>query len=119
MGWTIEKQYQRKSAEDIREFFKQEFSSYEILDSSVHSGEFYAAMRNRSGGPVFCLICILKNTGSEFGYKDMSEDMHPFYYNCPVRIIKQLGTAYNEDAKAWRLKCMEKQGININQSQLF
>lgn len=30
---------------------------------------------------------LLRCTGGEWGYKDMEESMHPYYYNCPMKYL--------------------------------
>ena len=34
--------------------------------------------------------------------------MHPFYYNCPERILDQLSPTDHEGSNEWRQKCREK-----------
>jgi hypothetical protein len=62
-------------------------------------------------------VVILTSTGKEaygyftgytFGYKDMSEDMHPYYYDCPISILNLLTETESENAKEWRRRCKER-----------
>ena len=40
-------------------------------------------------------------------YKDISEDMGPYDSKCPVSIIKALSPTTNENALAWRQRCID------------
>ena len=42
-----------------------------------------------------------------FGYKDMTEDMGPYFYACPQLILNLLTPTDNENALAWRKRCRE------------
>lgn len=42
------------------------------------------------------------NRDGSWGYKDMDESMHPYYYNCPVSYLDQADEPFNESAKKWR-----------------
>lgn len=37
-----------------------------------------------------------------WGYKDMDESMHPYYYNCPVSYLNEADEATTKGAKEWR-----------------
>lgn len=43
-----------------------------------------------------------------FGYKDMSESMGPYKYDCPKGILDLLPPTDNEYALEWRKKCYER-----------
>lgn len=40
--------------------------------------------------------------GSEWGYKDMDESMHPYYYDCPLELLDIVPTPDNQNAREWR-----------------
>lgn len=90
-------------------------STHTVIDSSLVGGrEYYAAVETigRATGErhVFAgvaLVRISKSSGEEFGYKGMSEEMGPYYYNCPLRILDKLTPTENAIALAWRTKCRE------------
>lgn len=90
--------------------------SYKVLDSSLVGGrEYYAAVErtdltncNREVFAGVALVRISRRTGEEFGYKGMSEDMGPYYYNCPVRILDKLRPSENQIVLDWRAKCREQ-----------
>ena len=113
MGWTF---FHREPGLKTLDVFKKEFGAG-VLDGSSNGGQFYMVYQAKEGKlAIVCLIQYRRFDTFNFGYKDMSEDMGPFYYNCPERILKQLDPLeklwlpnswpYNE-AKKWREKCWE------------
>lgn len=126
MGWTTTDDYERfhKPLFTIREYLDRQFASdhpdfprHEIIDSSLHGKtEYYAAMRStdRDTGKiaVFALIVMVSYKPSDLdghtlGWKEMSEDSHPYLFNCPERILKLLDPPCNENAAEWRQTCRE------------
>ena len=59
----------------------------------------------------FIMVFLLEKCTDEgfkgWGYKDMDESMHPFYYDCPTSWFK-LAKCPNESAEAWRKRCLER-----------
>jgi hypothetical protein len=43
-----------------------------------------------------------------WGYKDMAEEMHPYYYDCPVSYLDEADEPASEHAKEWRKIVREK-----------
>lgn len=83
--------------------------AHKLLKSAVVGSTYYAAARSQRGH-VYGLIVITqidRKTG-EFYYKDMSEDMLPYYYDCPPSILKLLSPTTDESALEWRRLCREK-----------
>lgn len=87
-----------------------------VLKSTVRSGAYYAACQSYDAdGPreTFAIICLVKwnpgaRSGEEFGYKDMSETMGPYSYDCPASILDLLGPPANEYAANWRRACRQR-----------
>lgn len=59
-------------------------------------------------GKTFKLISVIliNKYQGEFGYKDMDESMGPFYYNCPLSMLKE-STFESETAINWRKECLD------------
>lgn len=53
-------------------------------------------------GERFINLDLIQKSGEQWGYKDMSEDMHPFYYDCPMSLLDVAGQTDNECANKWR-----------------
>lgn len=89
---------------------------YEVLKSSMKSSVYYAAVKKTKfsepeKATVFAAICMTSVNLKDhfnFSYKDMDETCGPYYYDCPVGILKLLSPTNNEYALNWRKKCREK-----------
>jgi len=105
----------------VREFFEREFN-YEYEDGRYGRVTDCAIVRFRTAyiayetgnskgdKKVVGIVCLLNYCPKgrfNFGYKDMSEDMGPFMYECPERILRLLTPTDNEYALEWRRKCWE------------
>lgn len=84
---------------------------WSIVDHSTRGREWYAIQRVDKPGadPVFYgLVVLFTRKNGEFGYKDMTECMGPYYYNAPARLLDMLDKlAPNapQSALDWRAKC--------------
>jgi len=115
MGWIV--QNYREPGTSHADFFQREVlgDNYEILDSAFIGGiggTFYAAVKIKDGaeaGNVFAYVALTKgSSGSSFGWKSMEEEMGPYSYDCPARILDLLSPTDNENALVWRNKCRER-----------
>lgn len=89
--------------------------SVTVLKSSMVGSVYYAAVRseNKTNGTddVFGLVVLTAVNNRDyynFGYKDMSEDMGPYNYDCPAGILDLLTYPSNEWASEWREKCRKR-----------
>lgn len=84
-----------------------------VIDSALVGGrEYYAAVQRTNlltgDTMVFAgvaLVNISTRDGGTLAYKDMSEDMEPYYYRCPARILAKLTPTEHVGAIAWRAGC--------------
>lgn len=110
MGWTYYRATNYRNgkidrlAECRYEFGKQPNYATIVKDALVGT-TYYAAMKCSETGEIWALIVRTSINNGEFGYKDMSEDMEPYYYDCPISILKLLSPTNNEMANQWRYKC--------------
>lgn len=51
--------------------------------------------------PTACLY-LLGKSGPNWGYKDIHEEMHPYYYTCPKSLFKLLGPPCGQYSRDWR-----------------
>lgn len=118
MGWWFQHKDEKQS---LKDFFSKEFGTgierngniCQILDIAlVNFTEVYMAYERhdlktneKTVHAIICLVKFVKNDEMNFGYKDMDESMHPFYYNCPERILKILSPTTNESELSWRKEC--------------
>lgn len=127
MGWTFTN---KPNGMSFKDFFSDQFiyknpKFGEVQDVAVKDFVAYIAIKREWGAvkdhpmfgqihidmhEVFAIVCPIRMRSDYYniGYKDMSEDMGPFYYDCPERILKQLTPTGYQYAIEWRNKCWEK-----------
>lgn len=93
-----------------------------ILKEAVVGSVYYAAVRRKDGDGVFALVVVTQRNSKDyfnFSYKEMSEDMHPYYYDCPAAILDLLTEPINDEAAEWRRICRERQARGkVNKGKL-
>lgn len=115
MGWTY---FDRDKSKTLRQTFEREFTPNEVVDFAVHGfREAYAVLRTPDGRTVGMVILMDQSgrNGMNFGHKDMTESMGPFYTNAPVRLIDLLDrdAPLNDEndprgsARQWRQSCRD------------
>ena len=100
MGWT----FAMNNYNTLDEFFDHEFG--DIFDGRgylVNTREYYRKFK--TGLCSIILIDTKKRNGFNIGYKNMDETMHPYFYNCPKKLLDSLKDTENEDANNWRANC--------------
>ena len=119
MGWTS---FHKPYGMSVDEFFDKEFNSKNFIlvgkGALVNFSEYYRAVfipvhendkGETVGGYYICLVALVHMGKGEFNfaYKDMTEDMLPYYFNCPKRIldIVEQSKPYNDNSKVWRERC--------------
>ena len=132
MGWTgYHATYYRNGLVDRKaecdETINSENEKYkwEVLKSSMHGSVYYAAVKrtekDTGASEVFAVVFLTHTNMKDyynFTYKDMDETMLPYYFDCPVSILKLLTPTDNENANKWRELCREKQKDEKNISKL-
>lgn len=104
MGWTSF----RLEKDNVSNWFKNEFNveKFECVKHAIVGNTIYGAIKNKQTGDVFAVIFLIRWDNSDysfnFSYKDMDETMNPFYYDCPMSILKLLTPTENEYALLWR-----------------
>lgn len=126
MGWTTF----FDNGASIGEICTREFTdtspngnSWSVVDQSTRGSVWYAIGRlDRVGQPpvFYGLVWLTSRKRGEFSYKDMTEDMGPFYWDMPARLLDQLDKlAPNAPGAAldWRAKCRAKLAAKRKQSR--
>ena len=106
MGWTSYDVYGSidRLAECRKEFSRSPDWATIVKDAMVEK-VYYAAMKSSITGEVWALVVLTDIYKGQFFYKDMSEDMEPYYYKCPDKILDLLSPTENEYALRWRERC--------------
>lgn len=105
MGWWFS---EKRSDETIFEFIKRnEFSGSEVVGMAIKLGEAYVAWRSNGGGKVRAAVVLIdyKNERGRIGLKTLDEEMEPYYYRCPERILALLSPTEEQTALRWREMC--------------
>lgn len=103
MGWTSYKINTSDKTDDVlrRELngTSIEYGTWEVQDSATVGAQWYGIIKRTPivGAPVHYAMIVLTERkalkGSdmtEFGFKDMTEDMGPYYYAMPLRMLTKL-----------------------------
>ena len=48
------------------------------------------------------VICVLMELDGDWAYKEISEDMGPCYYDCPLHFLDDLTEPTSDHARGWR-----------------
>lgn len=107
MGWCFYGANHFKNGKIDRKKECEDLIGKSLVKGSLVGTTYYAAVRNRED--VIGLVILTSVDGYDFGYKDMSEDMGPYKYECPKSILKLLTPTDNTWAKLWRKRCIERQ----------
>jgi len=107
MGWTFTLGYDKK---DMVKDLLIETATRKVLDHSVRGSRLWVAFelvnRDDSRDRVIALF-LLRKDGYSYGYKDMDETMGPYYYDCPLKLLKLVPDGSRFANEQWRAKVRE------------
>jgi hypothetical protein len=75
-------------------------ASFQVLDYTVKGNTIWQVVRNVKEGRTFIVCALLEVDSYGWGYKTMSESMHPYYYDCPLKYLDMAPPECQE----WRAK---------------
>jgi hypothetical protein len=97
MGWTFFNASGKPSEILTREFTQVPSEKYpsefKVLDQSMRGRVWYGVIESTNPEGikrVYGMICLWTLRRGEFGYKELGEDMGPYYYDAPLRIVNLL-----------------------------
>ena len=100
MGWTYCDQWKTKT-QVVNAVLTQE---RQAVEHALKGDVLYTVepSRNSSGRKIY--VHLLEQEGESWGFKTMSESEMPYYFDCPLRLIKLAGPPDSDDAGAveWR-----------------
>ena len=115
MGWTSS---HRSSNQSVKDYLIEEINetgktaTFKVLDIAiVKRNTAYLAVKRTSidtgKSEVFAMVILICYGRGQFNIttKEMSEDMGPFYYDCPARILDLLTPSDHTEAVLWRERC--------------
>lgn len=80
----------------------------EIVAAAVYLRKAYLAIRDNRCGTVSAVVVLIDRRAGEIGYKVVDEEMGPFYYQAPERILTALTPTDNTTAAGWRAACWKE-----------
>jgi hypothetical protein len=103
MGWSFTYGATRQSI--VNDILKGFDPKVKILDhaSTCYGKRLWVTIEHDSLAPIVILYLLDKSKGCGWGYKDMDESMGPYYFDCPLRLLKGNGM-HNEFSIRWREK---------------
>ncbi len=114
MGWTILYRYNspKNYAEEkqlIIDLFRPA-EKFDVLQASKVGSVWYVAARLKleENSPVIACVIQTSRKNGEFGYKDMDETMHPYFYGAPLSLLNKLTPTDNARANDWRNECRKR-----------
>lgn len=115
MGWAQRRTYNKKNTEEVKTFFAEEYPQFTILYLSIKNfREVYIAMQDKEG-KVFACVALIENMCDSFSYKIMEENILPYYFNAPKKLIKMLSPTDNTNALEWRERCAKIASVKVGQ----
>ena len=97
MGWTFFNASGKPSEIITREFTQVPSEKYpsefKVLDQSMRGRVWYGVIQSTNPEGikrVYGMIVLWTLRRGEFGYKELGEDMGPYYYDAPLRIVNLL-----------------------------
>ena len=78
-----------------------------IQHASTNFGKhFWVAIKDKQNS--FIILYLLQVIGGDWGYKGISEEMGPSYFDCPKKLLdKTVGVVVSEYSDSWRNKMGE------------
>lgn len=119
MGWTFGYETDRKRfIESITS--KSHFSGgYTPLEHRVVGNHVWQlVLKNSTGDKFISLALIAKERNGGWGYKGLSEDMGPCYYDCPLSLIDKATAPVNQYAADWRNEVRKHHAEKAQRKQL-
>jgi hypothetical protein len=114
MGWTAGWNSKKELVEhclSLLQWQKDEQHKHSLLKHSVYGNELWCVQHIETPkGSETSLVLFLLSGGfkssycGNWGYKDMSIEMHPYYYNCPKSLVDMVSPSVfekEEGAAEW------------------
>ncbi|KFK91750.1 hypothetical protein [Serratia sp. Ag2] len=92
MGWYFSRQSRRELIAELTKRSESEQYRRETLTYAIRGNVLWSVIRLTPKDPTgdihtFIGCDLLQGSKGEWGYKPMSESVHPYYYSCPKRYL--------------------------------
>jgi hypothetical protein len=93
MGWTFSYSAREKD-QIIKECTGLGTDTLKCIDQSCSGGQLWTVWEQDDGRLILILFLLQKDRREGvWGYKDMDESMHPYYYDCPQKFLDMVPVA--------------------------
>jgi hypothetical protein len=102
MGWLFCKSSKEALVNHLLD--PNQYSNVKIVDHALRGNHLWIQFEQSDGKRLvgLCLLGSSRRAFPTWGYKDMDETMHPYYYDCPLRLIDTATEPLNEGSAKWR-----------------
>jgi len=131
MGWLMKRGYTRSMIIDhLTQTEESEKTRYRTIAHCLRGNVLWSVVeitskvdglrlvntRLATGQSKHFIAChLLARSEYGWGYKDMEESMHPYYYTCPIKYLEMVPVV---ECKEWREKVYEYHGKPPHQASL-
>jgi len=103
MGWS----YGWNSKKELVNYLKDGFSKgYTPVRSSLVGNHLWSLVQRDEDQSKFISLSLIACHEGDWGYKGISEDMGPSYYDCPLNLLNEATEPQGGYAKEWREKAL-------------
>ncbi len=88
MGWTIGRHTREELIEELLGPRHHETVAHTVIDNRLWCVKRY--LRDGQERKYIALFLLEAFGAHEYGYKDMDETVHPYYYDCPLEFLQQV-----------------------------
>lgn len=101
MGWTH--LYNCPDKNQVIAECTRESSNHVCVAKSVHNNSLWTVWKNKTTQNLEIVLFLLSKDQGSWGYKDMSEGMGPYYYDCPLSFLEMVPEPTDSPhSKGWR-----------------
>ncbi len=93
MGWSSCNSW--KTKKDVVDELKRDLSrNYHIIDDKSTTSGYWAVIERITDKDRYIIFSLIRKEGGYYSTKEMSESMHPMYYDCPLSFLDLVPPAY-------------------------
>lgn len=104
MGWDFTQGASKKNI--IDQIIRSSGGGGHCIAHCVRGNCLWTVFEESEGEPDTRLrqivLFLLGASKGDWGYKDMTESMHPYYYSCPLKYLDMVKQPTGEDSARWR-----------------
>lgn len=100
MGWTF--LYDAPEKRDVIADVTKGSDTLKCVRKAIHGNELWTIWQNTETGLKYIVLFLLARSNGNWGYKDMTESMGPYYYQCPLSFLDEVPVVNEEWRKGVR-----------------